>query len=88
MDIAKKSNCIISRNMILGNNYIKNNQITIIYWVSLVVHMIKNLPAMWETQVQSLGKEGPLEKRLATLSSILAWGIPGRLQSMGLQSQT
>ena len=88
MDIAKKSNCIISRNMILGNNYIKNNQITIIYWVSLVVHMIKNLPAMWETQVQSLGKEDPLEKQLATLSSILAWGIPGRLQSMGLQSQT
>ena len=54
---------------------------------------IKNLPPMQETQetrVQSLGWEGPLEKEVATHSSILAWRIPrteesGRLQSMGLQ---
>ena len=52
--------------------------------------MINSLPAMWETQVQSLGQEDPLEKEMATHSSILAWKIPrmeesGRLQSMGLQ---
>ena len=38
--------------------------------------MVKNLPAMWETQVQSLGLEDPLEKEMATHSSILAWEIP------------
>ena len=48
----------------------------------------KNLPAMWETKVQSLGLEDLLEKEIATHSSILAWRIPwteepGRLQSMG-----
>ena len=56
----------------------------------LVVQMVKNLPAMWETQVQSLGREDPLEKRMATHSNILAWRIPwteepGGLQSVGLQ---
>ena len=50
----------------------------------------KNLPAVQETQVQSLGQEDPLEKEMATHSSILAWRIPwreepGRLQFMGLQ---
>ena len=53
--------------------------------------MVKNLPAVHETQVQSLGWEDPLEKGMATHSSILAWRIPwteeiGRLQSMGLQT--
>ena len=43
---------------------------------SLVVQMVKNLPAMRETQVQSLGWEDPLEKEMATHSSILAWDIP------------
>ena len=43
---------------------------------SLVAQMIKNLPAMWETQVQSLAWEDPLEKEMATHSSILAWEIP------------
>ena len=38
--------------------------------------MIKNLPAMWETQVQSLDREDPLEEGMATHSSILAWRIP------------
>ena len=55
--------------------------------------MVKNLPAMQETQetwVRSLGQEDPLEKEMATHSSILAWKIlwteePGGLQSMGLQ---
>ena len=52
--------------------------------------MVKNLAAVWETQVRSLGCEDPLEKEVATESSILAWKIPwtvepGRVQSMGLQ---
>ena len=56
----------------------------------LVAQMVKNLPATQETQVQSLGWEDPLEKEMATQSSILSWRIPqteepGGLQSMGLQ---
>ena len=52
--------------------------------------MVKRLPTTWETWVQSLGQEDPLEKEMATHSSILAWKIPwteepGRLQFMGLQ---
>ena len=52
--------------------------------------MVKNLPAKWEMQVQSLGQKDSLEKEMATHFSILAWGIPwreepGRLQSMGSQ---
>ena len=43
---------------------------------SLVVQLVKNPPAMWETLVQSLGWDDPLEKRMATHSSILAWKIP------------
>ena len=51
---------------------------------------VKNLPPMREMQVRSLGREGPLEKEMATHCSILAWRIPwteelGGLQSMGLQ---
>ena len=57
---------------------------------SLVTQLVKSLPIMWETRVQSLGQEDPLEKEMATYSSTLAWKIPwteepGRLQSMGLQ---
>ena len=44
--------------------------------VSLVAQMVKNLPAMQETQVGSLGREDPLEEEMATHSSILAWKIP------------
>ena len=43
---------------------------------SLVAQMVKKLPAVWETQVPSLGREDPLEKETATHSSILAWKIP------------
>ena len=54
-----------------------------------MAQMVKNLPAVWETQVRSLGQEDSLEKGMATHSSILAWRIPwteepGGLQSMGL----
>ena len=52
---------------------------------SLVVQLVKNLPAIWETWVLSLGWEDPLEKGMATHSSILAWRIPWTVQSMGLQ---
>ena len=47
--------------------------------------MMKNLPAMQETQIQSLGWEDPLKKGMATHSSILAWRIPWIEESMGLQ---
>ena len=52
--------------------------------------MVKSLPAVWETQVRSLGQEDPLQKAMVTHSSTLAWKIPwteepGRLQSMGSQ---
>ena len=45
-------------------------------WTSLVVQMLKNLTAMWETWVRSLGWDDPLEEGKATHSSILAWRIP------------
>ena len=56
----------------------------------LVAQVIKRLPALQETQVRSLGQEDPLEKGMATHSSILAWRTPwteesGRLHSLGLQ---
>ena len=54
-------------------------------WASLVAQLVKNLPAVWETWVRSLGWEDPLEKKKATYSSILAWRIPWTIQSMGLQ---
>ena len=55
-----------------------------------MVQMVKSLSAMWETQVQSLGWEDPLEKETVTHSNTLAWKIPwteepGRLHSMGSQ---
>ena len=48
----------------------------LIEWASLVAQLVKNLLAMWETWVRSLGWEDPLEKGNATHSSILAWRIP------------
>ena len=55
-----------------------------------MAQVVESMPAMQETQVQSLGREDPLEKEMATHSSILAWRIPlteepGGLQSMGSQ---
>ena len=57
---------------------------------SLVAQMVKNLPAMWETWVQSLGREDPMKEEIITHSSVLAWETPwtkepGGLQSTGLQ---
>ena len=73
--------------MIQKNPYVFTH---IYYGLSLVAQSVKNLPAVQETQVQSLGWKHPLEEEMATHSSILAWRIPwteesARLQSMGLQ---
>ena len=65
----------------------------VLFGACLVAQMVKNLPAMQETWVRSLGWEDPLEEVVATHSSIFTWGIPmdrgawqpGRLQSMGSQ---
>ena len=62
-----------------------------VFQASLLAQMVKNLPPIQETQVRSLGQEDPLEKEMATHSSILAWRIPrteepGGLQSTGSQS--
>ena len=59
-------------------------------WASLVAQSVKNLPAMQETWVPSLGWEDPLEEEMVTHSSVLAWEIPwteetGRLQTAGSQ---
>ena len=64
--------------------------ISLISWASLVAQMVKNLPEMQKTRVQSLGQKDLLEKGVTTHSSILAWKIPwtegpDTLQSMGLQ---
>ena len=66
------------------------NIILIFARASPVPQMVKNLPPIWDSQVQSLGQEDPLEKRMATHSSILFWRIAwmeetGRLMSLGLQ---
>ena len=52
---------------------------------SLIVQLLKNLPAMWETWVQSLGWEDALEKGKVTHSNILVWRIPGTASFMGSQ---
>ena len=57
-------------------------------WASLLAQMVRNLPAMQETWVQSLGWEDPLEKGMATHSNVLVWRIPwteepGKLQLVG-----
>ena len=62
-------------------------------WRQVVAQVVKSLPAMQETMVQFLGQEDPLEKEMATHSSILAWKIPlmeepGGLQSVGCKSWT
>ena len=75
---------------LIAVTYISEKDMVLISWASLVVQMIKNLPAVRETWVPSLGQEDPMEKGIATYSSILAWRIPwteepGELQSMGSQ---
>ena len=55
-------------------------------WASLVAHTVKNLLAIQKTRVQSLGWEDPLEKGMATHSSVFAWRIPWTEEAGGLQS--
>ena len=55
-------------------------------WASLVAQMVKNMSAMQETRVQSLYQDDPLEKEMATHSSIPAWRIPWTEEPDGLQS--
>ena len=55
-------------------------------WASLMAQTVKTLPTVEETRVPSLGREDPLEKEMATHSSILAWEIPRTEESGGLQS--
>ena len=73
----------------LGSPFAFGNEFTYL-GTSLVAQTVKRLPTMWETWVRSLGREDPVEEKMATHSSLLAWEIPqteepGRLQSMGLQ---
>ena len=63
-------------NLTWGLKNLKNKGTSYIEWASLVVQTVKNLPAIQETQVWSLGQEDPLEKGIATHSSILAWSAP------------
>ena len=75
---------------VVGDDFIVIWRVICFLMTSLVAQMVKHLPTMQETRVQSLGQEDLLEKEMATHSSILAWRIPwmeepGRLQSMGSQ---
>ena len=72
----------------MNSLFIEKTQITKgnMKYASLVAWMVKNLCAMWEIWVLSLGGEGPLERTMATHSSTLAWRIPWTEKSGGLQS--
>ena len=70
--------------------YVSGLCLTLLPKASLVAQRLKRLPAIWETQVRSLGWEDPLEKEMAIHSRTIAWKMPwteepGRLQSMGSQ---
>ena len=83
-----KWNCAIF--VLLWPVYFTEDNITQAGWPGNLAQMVKNLPAMQETQICSLDQEDPLEEDMATHSSILAWRIPwtkdpGRLQFIGLQ---
>ena len=68
-----------------NDNSLQKESCPVTRWASLLAQTVKNLPAMWETWVQSLGREDPLEKEMATHSSILAWRIPWMEEPDGLQ---
>ena len=87
---VKKLTCKNNANFVKFKTRLNQATGKIIKKASLVAQRFKRLPAVWETQVQSLGWEDPLEKEMTTHSSILAWRIPwreepGRLQSTGSQ---
>ena len=64
------------RQMVLSGKTLQNSYVLYVLWASLVAQTVKNLPAMWETQVRSLGWEDTLEKGMVIHSSILAWRVP------------
>ena len=64
----------------------ESNHLWKLHWASLMAQIVKNLPALQKIQVQSLGQEDPLEKGMATDSSILDWRIPWTEATDGLQS--
>ena len=73
------------RKRIQGAKKILNGRCYLIWGASLVAQRLKHLPEMWETRVRSLDREDPLEKEMATHSSILAWRIPWTEEPGGLQ---
>ena len=80
---------MLSMRLVLGKGLQRLKSIPLLQ-ASLVAQMVKSLPGMQETWVQSLGWEDPLEKGMATHSSMFAWRIlwteePGGLQSIGVQ---
>ena len=80
--MQKKQMRTINQNQL----YLASIYIYDIHWASLVAQTVKNLSAMWETWVRSLGQEDPLEEGMATHSSVLAWRIPWTEEPGGLQS--
>ena len=71
LDLVGQISCRVAGS--IGETFLPWFSLTL---ASLVAQMVKRLPAMWETQVQSLGWEDSLEKEMATRSSTLAWRIP------------
>ena len=75
----------LDRSILLSLTYPRILLLSLLSWASLVAQKVKNLPAM-KTQVRFLGWEDPLEKGMATHSSIVAWRIPWTEEPGGLQS--
>ena len=68
----------------VGNKSCKEYELFSLYWASLVAQMVKNVPSILKARVLSLGQEDPLEKGMATHSSILAWRVPWTEEPGGL----
>ena len=86
--IAWTRRTFVGKVMSLLFNMLSRLVITFLPWISLMAQTVKHLPTMQETRFQSLSGEDPLEKEMATHSSVLAWriprmGEPGALPSMG-----
>ena len=79
-------NVFISLVSVQSGNRVTGSYSKVIVTISQVAQMVKNVPAMQDTQVRSLGQEEPLEEEMATHSSILAWRIPQTEEPGGLQS--
>ena len=80
------SNVRVSDSVGKGSKFAFLTGLQVMPWTFLVAQTVKHLPTMQETQVRSLGREGPLEKEMAAHSSVLAWKIPWMEEPGGLQS--